>query len=99
MIKTLKFCKLQVCQNYQKIERTGTAAVKQLRRQKLLKGLPFMINSKELPSNQCYLEYPDGTIQLVSLSKTARDFDLIRELSLRESKKLRLKFNLATDNA
>jgi hypothetical protein len=83
----------------QKIERTGTAAVKQLRRQKLLKGLPFMINSKELPSNQCYLEYPDGTIQLVSLSKTARDFDLIRELSLRESKKLRLKFNLATDNA
>lgn len=33
-------------------ERMGTAAVKRLRLQKLLRGLPLMINSKELPSTQ-----------------------------------------------
>lgn len=46
----------------QNIEKKGTEAVKRLRIQKLEKGLPFIINSKELPSNQCYLEYPGGTI-------------------------------------
>lgn len=80
----------------QNIEEKGTAAVKRLRIQKLAKGLPFMINSKELPSNQCYLEYPDGSIHLVILSKNARDFDIIRELSTQESRRLRTKFKLAS---
>ncbi len=79
----------------QNIEKKGTAAVKRLRSQKLAKGLPFMINSKELPSTQCYLEYPNGSIQLVALSKNARDFDVIRELSLQEIKRLRVRFKLA----
>ena len=79
----------------QSIERKGTAAVKRLRRQKLAKGLPFMINSKELPSNQCYLEYPDGSIHLVALAENKRDFDLIRELTPQESKALRIQFKLA----
>jgi hypothetical protein len=79
----------------QNIEKKGTAAVKRLRSQKLAKGLPFMINSKELPSYQCYLEYPSGIIQLVTLSKNARDFDVIRELSIPESKRLRSKLKLA----
>lgn len=79
----------------QNIERKGTAAVKRLRSQKLANGLPFMINSKELPSNQCYLEYPDGSIHLVTLSRTARDFDMIRELSIQERSRLRIKYKLA----
>ena len=79
----------------QNIESKGTAAVKRLRRQKLAKGLPFMIDSKELPSNQCYLEYPDGSIQLVALAENKQDFDLIRELSPQESTQVRIKFKLA----
>jgi hypothetical protein len=79
----------------QTMERKGTAAVKRLRRQKLAKGLPFMINAKELPSNQCYLEYPDGTIQLASLAENKRDFNLVRQLSPLEAKQLRMKFKLA----
>lgn len=79
----------------QKIERTGTAAVKRLRNQKLLKGLPFMINSKELPSNQCYLEYPNGSVKLATLAKNGRDFEIIRELTPLESRRLRTKFKLA----
>ncbi len=78
----------------QNIENKGTTAVKRLRSEKLAKGLPFMINSKELPSSQCYLEYPNGSIQLVALSKNARDFDVIRELSLQENRQLRTKFGL-----
>ena len=51
-----------------------------------------MINSKELPSNQCYLEYPDGSIQLVALYENKQDFEFIRELSPQESRQLRTKF-------
>ncbi|HZH95921.1 MAG TPA: hypothetical protein VEY06_08555 [Flavisolibacter sp.] len=79
----------------QNIERKGTAAVKRLRTGKLAKGIPFMINSNELPSGQCYLEYPNGTIQLVALAKGAQDFDVIRELDLQESKILRSRFGLS----
>ncbi len=80
----------------QNIERKGTAAVKRLRCQKLAKGVPFMINSKELPSGQCYLEHSNGTIQLVTLSKGTKDFDVIRELDLQETSRLRIKFGLAS---
>ncbi|NTS39424.1 hypothetical protein HRG84_00785 [Flavisolibacter sp. BT320] len=77
------------------MESKGTAAVKHLRKQKLAAGVPFMINSNELPSNQCYLEFPDGSIQLVSLSKNGRDFNIIRDLSTQESQQVRVKFGLA----
>lgn len=78
----------------QEIERTGNAAVRKLRLNKLKKGLPFMINSKDLPRYQCYLEYPDGSIELVSITKEAREFTFIRQLSLHEVNTIRLRFNL-----
>jgi hypothetical protein len=78
----------------QNIERKGTAAVKRLRKQNLADGLPFMINSNDLPPGQCYLEYPDGSIQLVTLAQNKRDFVLIQELSSQESTALRHRFNL-----
>jgi hypothetical protein len=49
------------------IEKVGGAAVRKLRLKKLQSGLPFMINSKDLPANHCYLEYPDGMIRQGSL--------------------------------
>jgi hypothetical protein len=76
------------------IEKAGTEAVKRLRLKKLKSGFPFMINSNDLPINECYLEYPDGSIVLVSIQDSARDFTLIRSLSKKEESELRLKFNL-----
>jgi len=36
-----------------------------------------MINPKELEPNQCYLEYPDGSIRLVFLKEPAKEFTVI----------------------
>ena len=77
------------------IENIGNTAVKQLRINKLKSGFPFMINSNELPTNTCYLEYPDGVIKLVTIKKDARDFTWIRDLSDIETKLIREKYNLA----
>ena len=82
-------------QTLQSIEAKGTAAVKRLRRQKLASGIPFMINDTNLPSGQCYLEYPNGSIQLVTLSTDAKNFDEVRELSEQESILLRMKYGLS----
>jgi hypothetical protein len=76
----------------QTIEKIGNEAVQELRLQKLRNGQPFMINSKELKSNQCYLEYPDGTIQLVFLKNAAREFTVIRTLSRPETESLRKRY-------
>jgi hypothetical protein len=79
----------------QKLEKTGNDAVKMLRIDKLRKGMPFMINAKELPGNECYLEFPDGKIQLVTISSTGRDFVLLRELTSIENDDVRKRYNLA----
>jgi hypothetical protein len=79
----------------QKLEKTGNDAVKMLRIDKLRKGMPFMINAKELPGNQCYLEFPDGKIQLVTISSTGSDFVVLRELTSIENDDVRKRYNLA----
>ena len=40
-------------------------------------GHPFMINADKLPADQCYLEFPDGTIQLVTISRRKQDFEVV----------------------
>ncbi|HVI44050.1 MAG TPA: hypothetical protein VM802_04255 [Chitinophaga sp.] len=79
----------------QKLDKIGTDAVRRLRLKKLHDGFPFMINSRELPSDQCYFEYPNGSIKLMVLQPSARDFKIIRELSEIEALKIREKYNLA----
>jgi len=77
------------------LEAKGNRAVKKLRKTNFEKGLPFMLNSKDLPSNQCYLEYADGRIVLVYVKSTdARDFTFIRELSAPETQEIRTKYQL-----
>ncbi len=76
------------------MEKIAKTAVKQLRSEELMNGIPFMINSNDLPSTQCYIEYPDGRIDLVSMLSGQRDFKIIRELSAREASALRKKYNL-----
>jgi hypothetical protein len=72
----------------------GTEAVKRLRKKKLLLGHPFMINSKTLPTGQFYMEYPSGIIKLAVISKSKRDYEILRELNPQESIELRAKHNL-----
>jgi len=80
----------------QTIEKIGNEAVQELRVQKLNGGHPFMINSRELESNQCYLEYPDGKILLVFLKYAAREFTVIRSLSLAEAEALRKRYGFSS---
>jgi hypothetical protein len=75
-----------------KLQNTGTEAIKKMRLDKLRNGIPFMINSKELPSNQAYLEYPDGGIVLVMLAKGSRHFTPVRSLSSSEIAIVRNKY-------
>lgn len=78
----------------EKIAQKGTEAVKRLRLETLRNGYPFMINSKDLPGNQSYFEYPDGSLALVALSKSTKDFTIIRTLLQTEADNIREKYNL-----
>ena len=79
----------------QTIEQIGNEAVKKLRLQKLRNGRPFMINSRDLAPDQCYLEFPDGAIKLVYLKNSANYFTVIRTLTLEEEQPLRLRYNFS----
>jgi hypothetical protein len=74
----------------------GSNAVKELRKQKLRNGLPFMINVKELPTNECYLEYPNGSIKLITVVHSTRNIDIVRELSPTEATLLRRRFHFSS---
>ena len=82
-----------------RLEKSGIQAIKKLRESKLKNGFPFMINSKELPSNQCYLEYPNGSIFLVALSRKDNDFKIITELSPTEQTLIRKELSLTQIHA
>lgn len=77
-----------------KLEKLGIQAVRTLRRSKLNRGQPFMINSPALPSDQCYLEYPDGSFKLATINKKNNDFEIIDELSPEKIILLRKKYRL-----
>ncbi len=78
----------------EELEQLGSNAVRQLRINKFKNGNPFMINSKDLPIDQFYLEYPTGKIILASFSSGSHDFITIRELTDHESEALRHKLDL-----
>ncbi len=76
------------------LEKTGTDAVKRLRKHELEAGNPFMINSKDLPATQSYLEYPDSTISIVTVAPDSRSFVTVRKLSGSQAQTVRRRFNL-----
>lgn len=78
----------------QKSSENGTLAVQQLRKVRLSKGLPFMINTAEVGENVCYLEYPDGTITKVAVSKSGIEFQTLQTLSATQASELRTCFSL-----
>lgn len=76
------------------MEQSALKAVMKLRQQKLKQGVPFMINSDMLESDQCFLEYPDGIIRIAEASSSDRDFLIVYEFSVNESNNLRRKLKL-----
>jgi hypothetical protein len=78
----------------QKLEQIGREAILKVRLNKLKRGKPFMINSPDLPSYQCYMEYPDGKITIEQINESGHDFEAVRELSAEEAAQLRIAFGL-----
>lgn len=66
----------------------GASIVRKLRTNKLSNGMPFMIHVKELASNQCYYEFPNGVIELVSII-TPKEMSTIKTLTKSEANRLR----------
>jgi hypothetical protein len=77
-----------------RLERTGLKTIKLLREKKLNQGRPFMINSEILPPEQCYMEYPDGSIKIVEANVKELDFIVIEELDSTEINRLKRKLKL-----
>lgn len=76
------------------LQKIGSEAVKRLRKTKLASGKPFMINSQDLPNKQSYLEFPDKSIKIVTLSPNERGFTIINVLNIQEAKLIRQKYGL-----
>jgi hypothetical protein len=78
-----------------RLEQSGLFAIKQLRASKLNSGLTFMINSADLPADQCYLEYPDGKIRIVTIATSTNDFKIISELTAAQSRLVKKQLELS----
>jgi len=76
------------------IEKAGKDAVMELRKNKLLMGFPFMINTDDLPSKLFYLEYPDGYIKQAAISEDKLDYNFLVEFTMEQSDKIRKKYKL-----
>ena len=76
------------------LEKAGSDTVKELRKNKLSMGLPFIINTNDLPSTQFYLEYPDGYIKLVTFRQDKLDYKFIIEFNIEQSNEIRKKYKL-----
>lgn len=75
------------------IEKKAQVAVKKLRVETLLKGDSFMIYHKNLPKGKYYMEYPDGKIRIVSVSRTLNDFVIEKELTSHQADQIRDRLN------
>jgi hypothetical protein len=77
-----------------KEENVGTVALRNLRKQKFAMGFPFMINVIGLADFHCYFEYPDGSMYLMMLDNTKKDFTQVEKLSVNQANQILLENNL-----
>jgi len=75
------------------IEKRAQIAVSKLRKETLEKGEPFMIYSKDLPERMYYMEYPDGTMKIVTASHKLKDFVVEKELLPEQADLIRSRIN------
>ena len=76
------------------LENIATKAVHRLRTETLVSGQPFMINVNGLPANQCYLEFPDHSIELVTFVQEKNDFVTVKKLGAHDRDRLRKRIGL-----
>jgi hypothetical protein len=95
----IRICKHIEMTNVQELELIGRNAIMKIRLNKLNRGKPFMINSPDLPSYQCYMEYADGKITIEQIDGFGNDFKAIRELSPKEAAQLRIALDLTPFDA
>lgn len=77
--------------NLKHYEKAANLAIRKLRETKLRNGHPFMINTSELPSNEFYLEHPDGSINLTTICWKTYEYKIIKALNDKEIDALRKK--------
>jgi hypothetical protein len=53
-----------------------------------------MINSPELTDDKCFLEYPDGRMEIVQLNQARTEFITVEILSPEKADEIRTRFNL-----
>jgi len=78
----------------EELKEIGGTVVRRLRKQKLQKGMPFLIWSNKLPKDQSYLEYPDQTIKIVTVAPNLKSFMVVRELTANQANSIRQELNL-----
>lgn len=78
---------------YTEIEKKAQIAVRKLREKTLSQGNPFMIYHKNLPKGKYYMEYPDGKMKIVSVSRKENDFVVESELSQQQADLIRKRLN------
>ena len=68
----------------------------QLRKDKHDAGFPFMVTDAEaLPQNYAYMEYPDGTVEIVEFSADYKDYRPVRILADQELTEFRERYRLS----
>lgn len=75
-------------------QKKAITVIYELRKKRLKEGKAFMINSNLLPSHQCYLEFPDGTIVIAKANSKESDFKIVEELDGFEINNLRKNLKL-----
>lgn len=78
----------------EELKAVSKTVVQRLRKQKLSDGKPFLVWAKSLPKEQSYLEYPDKSIKIVSVSDSLRSFVVVRELTEFQIRAVREEFDL-----
>ncbi|MFD2522492.1 hypothetical protein [Emticicia soli] len=72
-----------------------TKRITTLRKQKHEAGFPFMVESYgELPTNQAYMEYADGRVEIVEFDDKFQDYASIKELKGKDLSDFRQKYKL-----
>lgn len=74
----------------EQLQKTANQVVRRLREETLASGKTFMIRDAQLPEEQTYREYPDGSIKLEKLSDNR--FVIIRQLTPSQAQVVRNQF-------
>jgi len=76
------------------LEKQAGLSIEQLREQKFIKNMPFMLGELDLNNNLFYYEYANGDIAIAEFESHAQNHKILRFLTIEEADNLREKFNL-----